>query len=127
MPNDELTCDVFCNIYVPKDDLAQVLASGLGGDMQGSCDFLVDSISVDVRKNKRWADADDPPEAQFLNYPYEIEITAPPDCELEEFKSLVRDILLMLWKSGIKAVAACDFEDELPIQEEYLTIDDTPE
>ncbi|MEU5757010.1 hypothetical protein [Streptomyces sp. NPDC047829] len=50
----------------------------------------------------------------FLQWPTVLECEAPAGAPPEEVVQAVTAVLEALWRGGFKAVAACDFEDELP-------------
>ncbi|MDA4895503.1 hypothetical protein PFZ55_52495 [Streptomyces sp. MS2A] len=50
----------------------------------------------------------------FLQWPTVLECEAPAGAPAEEVVQAVTAVLEALWRGGFKAVAACDFEDELP-------------
>jgi hypothetical protein len=50
----------------------------------------------------------------FLQWPTVLECEAPAGTPAEEVVQAVTAVLEALWHGGFKAVAACDFEDELP-------------
>ena len=71
-------------------------------------------IAIDVRRNDgfdiiRRNDPDG-----FLYYRYYLDIDAVPGQQRVAQVALVEQILECLWEHGYAAVAACDFEDELP-------------
>lgn len=51
--------------------------------------------------------------SDFLEWPTVLECEAPAGTQAEVVQA-VTAVLEALWRSGFKAVAACDFEDELP-------------
>ncbi|MCQ4205203.1 hypothetical protein M4J06_003838 [Streptomyces coelicoflavus] len=50
----------------------------------------------------------------FLQWPTVLECEATAGAPAEEVVQAVAAVLGALWRGGFKAVAACDFEDELP-------------
>jgi hypothetical protein len=50
----------------------------------------------------------------FLQWPTVLECEAPSGAPAEEVVQAVAAVLEALWRGGFKAVAACDFEHELP-------------
>ncbi|MFD5451367.1 hypothetical protein ACWDTR_33530 [Streptomyces sp. NPDC003470] len=50
----------------------------------------------------------------FLEWPTVLECEATAGAPAEEVVQAVTAVLGALWRGGFKAVAACDFEDELP-------------
>ncbi|MFJ3658787.1 hypothetical protein ACIPPR_36470 [Streptomyces nigra] len=52
--------------------------------------------------------------SDFLQWPTVLECEAVEGAPAEEVVQAVAAVLEALWRGGFKAVAACDFEDELP-------------
>ena len=50
----------------------------------------------------------------FLFYPYFMDIEGVPNVTKLVFTKAIGEVLEALWAKNIKAVAACDFEEELP-------------
>jgi hypothetical protein len=50
----------------------------------------------------------------FLEWPTVLECEAADGAPAEEVVQAVMAVLEALWRGGFKAIAACDFEDELP-------------
>ncbi|MFD3328664.1 hypothetical protein [Streptomyces sp. NPDC058701] len=63
-----------------------------------------------------------PAAAEFLQWPTVLECEAVPGASAREIVSAVRDVLQGMWSRSIRAVAVCDFEDELPDPPEDLAI-----
>ncbi len=53
-------------------------------------------------------------EDDFIGWPYVMDCQAASSASLEEVIEVVSGILGALWAGGIRAVAACDYEDLLP-------------
>jgi hypothetical protein len=51
---------------------------------------------------------------EFLEWPTVLECEAPAGVPPAEVVAAVAAVLETLWRGGFKAVAACDFEDDLP-------------
>jgi hypothetical protein len=105
----------FCQILVKnnnKSELEDQLAAWLGGVFEHGS-MSLDGLIVDVVGN---SDGVAPDEAghDFVRWPVQIEFEAEPFTPGERVVELVSRVLKALWESGRPAVAACDFEDELP-------------
>ncbi|WP_146044384.1 hypothetical protein [Amycolatopsis sp. BJA-103] len=71
--------------------------------------FSLPEAIVDVSRNPgRGATGD------FIGWPAIVEVEAEEGAERASVVGLVSRILSALWEAGIPAVAACDYEDELP-------------
>ena len=116
------TYDLDCKIHVEstlaKDDLADRVAKLSSGTLFGtgiSRTVRTDVGEIEVRtnpdSNEQLARAF--PEG-FLHFRYVLEIFAYLTASSEERRLLVSKILQGFWSSGTPAVAACDYEAELP-------------
>ncbi|CAN5685255.1 hypothetical protein BH09VER1_BH09VER1_03490 [soil metagenome] len=50
----------------------------------------------------------------FLFYPYFMDVEGASHVTKSEFSEAIGEVLEALWAKNIKAVASCDFEEELP-------------
>jgi hypothetical protein len=101
----------FCKIFVQAAEpqtVAKQLAALVGARVQSQILELPEAI-VEIRKNEDVGLADD-----FIGWPVTIEIDAEPDATRAAVVSLVSRIVAGLWDAGTAAVAACDYEAELP-------------
>jgi len=96
---------------VSRDDLATEVARLIHGERDG-WDVEGPICEASVRRNKR-ADKANPDD--FINFPYYIDVE-PANAEVagDCYMATVGALLQGLWALGYDAVAACDFEDELP-------------
>lgn len=110
--------DLYCTIFVSTDMnrslLSDLIASLLEGEKAG---LLINtgSMALEVIDNE---DADSSkqqdPERGFLYYPFCLDIEpAEPIVESDYIRDIGK-LLTALRSHGCKAVAACDFEDQLP-------------
>jgi hypothetical protein len=114
----ELDCKIYVEAEQTPDELATLLAQSLPEAT------LIDAVTrivqtrfgeVEIRRNKE-ADrirAQEFPDG-FLYFRYALELYPFPTVAHEERVSLAASILKLLWSRGWPAVAACDYEDELP-------------
>ncbi|MET8703305.1 hypothetical protein ACFVUH_30445 [Kitasatospora sp. NPDC058032] len=101
----------FCRIFV-DGGLRQtrvLLEAATGGRFDDGVLELPDAV-VEVRRNEDAA----PGAEEFLWWPVTVEIDLPPGPAPGGVVELVARILRALDGAGRPAVAACDFEDELP-------------
>jgi hypothetical protein len=101
----------FCKIFVRTAEppaVAGRLAELLGVQPQRRAFALPDAI-VDVLKNPDVGGADD-----FIGWPTIVEVEAEPQASDRSIVALTSRIIESLWDSGWAAVAACDYETELP-------------
>jgi hypothetical protein len=101
----------FCKIFVRTAEppaVAEQLAGLLEVQPQRRAFALADAI-VDVLKNPDAGLADD-----FIGWPTIVEVEAEPEATDRSIVALTSRIVESLWASGWAAVAACDYEAELP-------------
>ena len=114
-----LHCKVFLNARNTIDDLLGLLARVSPG--------IVDAHTVagryfemDLRKNEDWIEGY--PRSQpdyFIRFPYYLDVLPTLDTAEGEYIRSVSNLLERRWLIGIDAVAACDFEDALPMRGGY--------
>ena len=116
--NEKLDCTIYVDTEMSIGDLAKLLADFQGGDWSGltlSKTVKVPGCEIEVRKNP-----DNDPNGRadfpdgFLFFPYVLEFYPDPGIGREDNVSRVGKILSLLWSKGWPALAACDYEDELP-------------
>ncbi len=119
--------DLYCHMYVESDgsrqELSEVIAQAINGTLENFT-VVLPLIEVDIRKNKDFDEAlrKEFPDG-FLYFRYSLDIDASPGQTLENQIKMVADILEHLWSRGYPAVAACDYEDELPHKGGYKSHD----
>ncbi|GEM_PF-1152498 len=112
---DNLYCKIYVNTVLPKTILTQFIANACHGKVTlrtiSSMLFQIDVITND-EANPIMATS---PEDGFIYYPYYLEID-PQDSAVEPalYITAIAKLLLSFWELGANAVAACDFEEELP-------------
>ncbi len=100
-------CKVFVN-EVDPDRVASIAAASVGGPPD-RCLIELEGIVLEVRPN-----ADAGWVSDFLGWPITIEVEAADGTVSEPAVSTVTALLQALWNAETPAVAACDYEDELP-------------
>ncbi|MFE6745278.1 hypothetical protein ACFVGM_05435 [Kitasatospora purpeofusca] len=102
----------YCKIFVHGAETARttdLLGALLGADFDDEDSLTVEGLVVDVLGNPdRLPDAVD-----FLRWPVLVEVE-PLDAPPSTTVALVARVLTGLHEAGHLAVAACDYEDELP-------------
>lgn len=102
----------FCKIFVRLDDPDQVMnaLSGMFGGAFERRSLTLDFGIIDVLRNPDFtAESDD-----FVQWPVVVELEAQEPADAAVVVTAVSRILTVFWGTGSPAVAACDFEDELP-------------
>ncbi|MFD4906432.1 hypothetical protein [Kitasatospora purpeofusca] len=101
----------FCRIFVDGGLRATrvVLEAAIGKRFVDGESVLAEAV-VEVRRNEDAVAG----AADFLFWPVTVEVDFPPGSAPGGAVALVTRMLLALHGAGRPAVAACDFEDELP-------------
>jgi len=105
----------YCEVFV--DGAAEADLEGLVAS------HFSDGVTVDVRRNQGAdparvdASADD-----FLFFPVVLDVQPNTDIDRRIYIERVGALLEKLWSNGLRAVAACDFEDELPRHGGYSSL-----
>lgn len=105
----------YCKIFVKADgidSLKTVIATLFGGQFQRNS-LLVGNLVVDVRSNSDAIGSADLGD-DFVRWPILVELDEEDRSGRREIVAAVDRILQALWHADHPAVAACDFEDELP-------------
>ncbi len=116
--NDDLWCKIYVDTDISRDELVGVVAQITGGLLDGitvSTGLTDVHISVndafdETRRRQR--------PSGFLYFRYYMDVEAFPDQPRAAQIALVSRLLQHFWAQGWSAVAACDYEDELPKRSE---------
>ena len=104
----------FCSIYVKALDASAItrrLEDALGTESDND-NIRVEGVEMDARTNP---DVDVAAAAtDFVRWPVLIEADADDPHDREPMVSVISRVITALWDAGEPAVAACDFEEELP-------------
>lgn len=111
---------MFCKIYVAKSRINGVhllasisalineqLVNHMYVEKSGYYIDINANDEYDKEKEKEFPDG-------FLYFPFSIEIDIQNDIRIEDAAREVSCLLKYLWENNYAAVAACDFEDQLP-------------
>lgn len=112
--NASLFCEIFVDGPASCAALLELVANRLTGRVDGSS-VLSDFATIDVRRNGHADEAlkADLPDG-FIHFPYLLEIDPQPGAIRASYVAMIGALLEELWQRGNQAVAACDFEGELP-------------
>ena len=111
--------DLYCKLYVDTDfeieQLKDEITSMVSGQKQLFRTIVTTFGEIDVNKNEDFDDKkrDIEPDG-FIYSRYYLDIEPKEDIEQQDYISGIGDLLQSLWSNGLKSVAACDFEEELP-------------
>lgn len=103
------------SIYVDAEAAPRVLGrlrDALGLDKEDGAELAVGPVRVEGEHND-YATGRRAHPCDFLQWPTVLDCEAPAGAPAEVVQA-VTSVLEALWHGGFKAVAACDFEDELP-------------
>jgi hypothetical protein len=110
-------CKVYVNGAVRPEDLTLLLLGAFGGERDTRLRHIRSPVvQIDVCRN----DGRVSPgvalgeHERFLHFPHCLDVDAPVDVPHADYVAAVAKLLQALWGAGLEAVAACDFEDDLP-------------
>lgn len=120
---NELDCNIFVETEQSPEWLAALLASSFSESLaDGPIGWTVRTHigEIEVRRNKE-ADKDRARSRAdgFLYFDYTLELYPFSHTTHADRVLLVASILNLLWAQDLPAVAACDYEDELPYSGGY--------
>jgi hypothetical protein len=118
---EEYDPELYCKVFVDSDDrsrgdLQALLIECLGDRVKSVGLRSVDGLlyAIDVKRNEDFDAIRSSEPDGFLYYRYYLDVDAVPGQQRVAQVALVAQILERLWEHGYAAVAACNFEDELP-------------
>ena len=103
----------YCKVFVKHDEPSTVLvrlAARLGAETERRS-LRLPGLVMDIRPNP---DVDDAAGDDFVRWPLIIEAEAEDPDSAGAMVPAISQVLNDLWEAAIPAVAACDFEDDLP-------------
>jgi hypothetical protein len=106
-------CKIFVDTKLESDQLVSLLA-GIGGGSIDSRTVTCADYELDVMRNEEFDAAKSEGSDGFLFYRYYLDILSTTESAREPYIQNVARLLEGLWRSGCRAVAACNFESELP-------------
>ena len=106
-------CEIYIDGASDRECLAKIVMSVTRGEIDKFMTITNDIMEIDVCLNddhdserKRETDG-------FVYFPYMLDIVLNVDLS-NEIISLIGRLLSKLWETGFTAVAACEFENDLP-------------
>jgi hypothetical protein len=109
-----LDCKIYVDTPVTADQLTRQIADVLSAKHDVNTVYTADQ-TLDIVENDDFdaTKRTDFPDG-FLYFPYYVEIYARRDVPHQKQVDLVSALLTYFWAHGMAAVAACDYETELP-------------
>ena len=113
LDSDDLYCKIYVNGILAREDLLQLVSRAVSGPVEydtvhaAGTDIYVGANDDDDALRAREPDG-------FVYYPYYLDVIALPGQRRNDHIALVANLLWLLWAAKLDAVAACDFEEELP-------------
>ncbi|AFY73896.1 hypothetical protein Syn7502_01862 [Synechococcus sp. PCC 7502] len=112
--DEELYCKIYIDCDLTKDQLILILADLLKGSID-LWSIETSNFIIDVMKNKDFDHLKRHDSLDgFLYYSYYLDIEPIESVASVLYKDSIGKLLETVWLKGYLAVAACDFEEELP-------------
>lgn len=110
--------DLYCKVLVdsphPRGTLTEAIAAALGGVANEST-VIAPALEADVRRNEDWDPSRYAPDwDNFIFSRYYLDVEPRAGVERSTYVAAVATLLESLWSLKADAIAACDFEEELP-------------
>jgi hypothetical protein len=109
--------ELYCKCYLDSEQdrtwLLDLLAQTTRGNVTGRTIESPDVI-IDVSRNEDYDPIRKTVSDGFVYFRYYLDVTPAEGVTRAEYVASVGELLHALWSFGIDAVAACDFESELP-------------
>jgi hypothetical protein len=114
MTYQNLYCKVFLDCDINQERLIQLMATLIDGRIESKT-VSNDHCEIDIKKNEDFHEIQrhDYPDG-FLYYLYYLDIEPCEEVTFSSYLDIITNLLEQLWSKGYQAVAACDFEEELP-------------
>lgn len=111
---ENLYCKLFIDTDLSENSILVLVASILSGSIN-RWSVVTELSEIYVNKND-YFDMERRSEKQegFLYSRYYLDIEPKENADEDNYINSISNLLQGLWTSGLKAVAACDFEEELP-------------
>lgn len=124
MPDiNTLDCKIYVEANISRDELVGYVVNLLSGTASGTGftkTVFTRYFEIDIMENNDFDEnhRKDFPDG-FLYFRYFMEFYALPGSASEARIALVTTVLQGLWSRGLPAVAACNYEDQLPYKGGY--------
>jgi hypothetical protein len=114
MTYQNLYCKIFLDCDLEREQLTQMIAISIDGRIESKT-ILSNYCEIDIKNNEDFHDIQrhDYPDG-FFYYPYYLDIEPSEEVLFSSYADVITKLLEYLWNKGYQAVAACDFEEDLP-------------
>lgn len=117
-----LYCHLYVDANVSEEALATDLAKLLGARAEGESVSTKEG-DLSVRRNKEFdAEMRKDPLDGFLYYHLHVDVEPAMEIGREKAVAFISNLLEHLWSRDYPAVAACDYEDDLPHKGGYKSV-----
>ena len=114
---EDLYCKVFVDAPLDAQELARLISLRVGEALPWNT-VRTDNLELEVRNNDDFLPAQKRKHRDdFVYYRLYLDIDPVSGTARDKYVNEVADLLQWLWGQAFPAVAACDFEDELPKHE----------
>jgi hypothetical protein len=113
--DENLYCKIFIDGAIARKDLIALLAASLSGVVSGHT-VVMQHLELDVLDNDDFIDRHkrrDPDD--FIHFRYFLDVEPAAGAARNDYVARVGEVQRMLAGNGLRTVAACSFEDELPL------------
>jgi hypothetical protein len=114
MTYQNLYCKIFLDCDLEREQLTQMIAISIDGRIESKT-ILSNYCEIDIENNEDFHDIQRHDYSDgFLYYPYYLDIEPSEEVLFSSYADVITKLLEYLWNKVYQAVAACDFEEELP-------------
>lgn len=110
--------NLYCKIFIDTDEEKENVLNSIKDIVSGAIErwtIISESMEIDLRRNEDYNKKETArKEDGFIYSRYYLDIEPKENIKQEEYIYRIAILLQNLWSIGYKAVAACDFENELP-------------
>lgn len=114
-----MTDDLYCKIYIKTELSKEVLLNQIAVAVNGSViirTITTENMEIDLVENEDYSSEISNKPDEFLYYPFYLEIDPIVEINFsrQTYIETISKLLKSLWKEAGDAIAACDFEAQLP-------------
>lgn len=117
---ENMHCKIYINTAKTVEDLRDGLEDFFGIIPDRFFSFESDYFFLDIRENKESDKEKANNENDFLLFSFFLDVDILDTGKREKYIHMISNLLEMLWENKYQAIAACDFESELPNSGGYM-------